>query len=600
MPSSIRENLDRELRVRGGVTLGLGPLMVNTYGASDLRKELVRRMKDGAEASDLEGVREALLLNISVGGVIGKRELTRALEHESLVDLVIDSAILRDPNGGILKELADEPTATVSFKDRVNEVSETGLQPTRDQTRFVRPRDTIADAGKKTQVGRNEPCPCGSGKKFKKCHMGAEEHVGSTDAPGTPGMTPSEAFWFRDFSDELGKLCHKRLTDSGARAGDTLFWPVSLAPADEIDLRAAIAIARGSGLLDVLERGWELGCFSPAESGPIVLRAYPPAGWFTEDLFNWLRQIPPVHADEITLFGTWTGCDVLALRKAKATTLNALLAGLAEGAKAINDACALAVAGHDRLAYVALQAVRGSGETLDADSVRCFLELEKVLAPRFGRPVLGVPELSYPTPRTELRTEKKSLQQRITELKREVAREQDLRRQIQAAWSKDDRTSGEDTLRAELRRLREELKTERQTAREALRDVQRFRQRERIRLIQESHLEADVVAALVDEATPSFSETSAPEREIVYFDEFESEVHRIPQSTLLRLREQVESFACGGRVREAKRMEALDGVWTLRAGLHYRVILRLGADRIEVMNLIPREDLENTLSRLRR
>lgn len=22
------------------------------------------------------------------------------------------------------------------------------------------------------KVGRNDPCPCGSGKKFKKCHLG--------------------------------------------------------------------------------------------------------------------------------------------------------------------------------------------------------------------------------------------------------------------------------------------------------------------------------------------------------------------------------------------------------------------------------------------
>ena len=24
--------------------------------------------------------------------------------------------------------------------------------------------------GKKNSVGRNEPCPCGSGKKYKRCH----------------------------------------------------------------------------------------------------------------------------------------------------------------------------------------------------------------------------------------------------------------------------------------------------------------------------------------------------------------------------------------------------------------------------------------------
>ena len=25
-------------------------------------------------------------------------------------------------------------------------------------------------AGEYDEVGRNDPCPCGSGKKFKKCH----------------------------------------------------------------------------------------------------------------------------------------------------------------------------------------------------------------------------------------------------------------------------------------------------------------------------------------------------------------------------------------------------------------------------------------------
>ncbi|MGD9041540.1 MAG: SEC-C metal-binding domain-containing protein, partial [Desulfobacteraceae bacterium] len=27
------------------------------------------------------------------------------------------------------------------------------------------------------KVGRNDPCPCGSGKKFKKCHMGREDEM---------------------------------------------------------------------------------------------------------------------------------------------------------------------------------------------------------------------------------------------------------------------------------------------------------------------------------------------------------------------------------------------------------------------------------------
>ena len=35
-------------------------------------------------------------------------------------------------------------------------------------------------AGRTVPVGRNEPCPCGSGKKYKKCH-------GPLDDEGAPG-----------------------------------------------------------------------------------------------------------------------------------------------------------------------------------------------------------------------------------------------------------------------------------------------------------------------------------------------------------------------------------------------------------------------------
>ncbi len=31
------------------------------------------------------------------------------------------------------------------------------------------------------RVGRNDPCPCGSGKKYKNCHMDKEEHKKSSN-----------------------------------------------------------------------------------------------------------------------------------------------------------------------------------------------------------------------------------------------------------------------------------------------------------------------------------------------------------------------------------------------------------------------------------
>lgn len=43
-----------------------------------------------------------------------------------------------------------------------------------------------------TKVGRNDPCPCGSGKKFKKCHLGREDEL-SFD-----GMT--------EFTEEMSRM----------------------------------------------------------------------------------------------------------------------------------------------------------------------------------------------------------------------------------------------------------------------------------------------------------------------------------------------------------------------------------------------------------
>ena len=51
--------------------------------------------------------------------------------------------------------------------------SEAREMPSRRQQELVTNR---AAAGQRTmvsagpQVGRNDPCPCGSGKKYKKCH----------------------------------------------------------------------------------------------------------------------------------------------------------------------------------------------------------------------------------------------------------------------------------------------------------------------------------------------------------------------------------------------------------------------------------------------
>ncbi|MGZ3697823.1 MAG: SEC-C metal-binding domain-containing protein, partial [Bdellovibrionota bacterium] len=51
--------------------------------------------------------------------------------------------------------------------------------------------DTTNENSQTPQVGRNEPCPCGSGKKFKRCHgVDAAPKVTPPKAggPALPGM----------------------------------------------------------------------------------------------------------------------------------------------------------------------------------------------------------------------------------------------------------------------------------------------------------------------------------------------------------------------------------------------------------------------------
>lgn len=81
-----------------------------------------------------------------------------------------------ETRGGGESELEGEVTFSASFKDqgRPDEIVE--------RSRFVcevgqwfyldgehPPFDMGDKAGKREKVGRNAPCPCGSGKKYKRC-----------------------------------------------------------------------------------------------------------------------------------------------------------------------------------------------------------------------------------------------------------------------------------------------------------------------------------------------------------------------------------------------------------------------------------------------
>ena len=68
---------------------------------------------------------------------------------------------------------------------------------------LLNPPKTIVGEKK---IGRNDPCPCGSGKKYKKCCLGKEEPtwaVPERDAPALPPSVPPSTLAPRASPEEM-------------------------------------------------------------------------------------------------------------------------------------------------------------------------------------------------------------------------------------------------------------------------------------------------------------------------------------------------------------------------------------------------------------
>ena len=92
------------------------------------------------------------------------------------------------------------------------------------------------------KVGRNDPCPCGSGKKFKKCHMGREDEL-VLDGAG-------------EISEEMSAQITSLPEVSYGRSKEM---------ADALDLKALTGNAIGIKLVD-LKRYADLNIFGSPQS----------------------------------------------------------------------------------------------------------------------------------------------------------------------------------------------------------------------------------------------------------------------------------------------------------------------------------------------
>ncbi len=637
MSKSLREAMEREIAVRGGVTRGLGPLLVKTFGESEVRAELAAALRAAAEAGDAEGVVRTLALDASVGFLLPRRDLALAAPVPEAAGWLVRGAAQRPDGAGLRDQLARREDATPRLRavaaahaaladadlGPLGELEEEDRQrltwPLLDL--FTPPRATGAPpAAAPRRVGRNDPCPCGSGKKYKRCclHKPSPTVPEVADASGTPGMTRNEAFWFREVEPLVQALCAERLRRGGPRAGETLFWPDEEAPLDELSVRLQLALARGDmdAQRRVVLRGWQLDPPVGERLAAEAFRAAPPETWGSGQLVAWVESLPQALRAEVELeapgAGAWTLEDVVALR-AQSEAVSERVAEALRGTRAgrfepvVGLAEIVARGGRLPLGLLLVRYVQALTESFEPGQSERMRRVEIAACEALELPLSGL-SVESDDPRDEeiarLRDRVAELDAARSKLEMDLRMERDLRARAEEAWREGGGSSEADRLRAELRRLRRELEEHHRKRRAAERTLQNLKTRERERLARASQVDTDGLKTEArdgeeEREEEGGAELSAPSRRVSYLPAFETTAQRLPPSTVERVRKDLERLAAGKWVREAKRMEGLSDVWTLRAGIHYRVMVRERDGVLEVFDLIPREDLDTYLNRLR-
>lgn len=134
-----------------------------------------------------------------------------------------------------------------------------------------------------TQIGRNQPCPCTSGKKYKRCCLPAHEAAASETARlrAAPPADSYEAIVAElKVLDDLSNRTNERIKagdfDEAEHLCDELErrYPDQI---DSLDRRALLHEARGDTSAALL---WRRKALSFAET----------KGGFDEESLDWMRQ----------------------------------------------------------------------------------------------------------------------------------------------------------------------------------------------------------------------------------------------------------------------------------------------------------------------
>ena len=461
-----------------------------------------------------------------------------------------------------------------------------------------------------SRIGRNDPCPCGSGKKYKQCCYDKDQerlHQSSEVA----GLTRAE----------LAADPERHLTQAGLEKKSTAeliamdaaaiprqlltdyFFRLSL-----VDVDRAAANLEKLGYEEDLEDAWFLTMFAAVRAGRkdigdrmMALRR--PFGLKEEDLR--LSQRLLLARDEPS---TW-------LRLVEEAARNGLKTENADGlmdmafSVAMSDQSALGLLLYrgvlpfvppDRVGSSYEDIVLPVRERLNMpadDPLKEYLDNRSVDADL----ALQEAEAKFEAKRREVRALRESLEQLEKDLARRESAPPPPPSAPQARTAQNEQIIRD--LRSKVKQLESDLKVRHNERNELERRLERMQAR------------ADTLAGH-EQAVGSRSPEADTEEELMLPEEAESQhplrLIEFPRNFHERLKEFPRHVARGalvilGRLAAgqaaafggAKRLKSAPTVVRQRVGIDFRLLFRLLPDRIQVIDLIPRQDLERKIKTIK-
>jgi hypothetical protein len=458
------------------------------------------------------------------------------------------------------------------------------------------------------KIGRNDACHCGSGKKYKHCHY-EKDRERLQDSSEVAGLTRRELSAESERHLTMERLVKQSAADLVRMDPSSIprhlltdyFFRLSLADVD----RAATGLEK-LGYDDDLEDAWFVIMFAAVRTGRkdiadrlMALRR--PFGLTEEDLRVSQRLL--LARDEP---GKW-------LQLVEAATRNALKT---ESPDALSD-LAFAVA-HSDASALGLLLYRGILPFLPVDKVgQSYDEIVTPIRERLNLPVedplkdflenravdvdlaLREAEARFDAKRREVRM----LNEQLDQAKKDLAkseRDRDSRAPVSAGANPDPEQG---QFREKIRRLESELK-ERHNERNALQ-----------RRLEKMEARAETLSEQAQAARPAPVDTEHEEDLLLPQEAEGSHPIRLvefPRDFLERLSEFPHHVArtamiilgrlAGGdpaAFSGAKRLKSAPDFMRQRVGIDFRLLFRLLPDRIQVIDLIPRQDLERRIKGLR-